>query len=216
MRIQKLLVERGVVYPSAVAKMLLAKEVIEHILLKFREKTNLSWENRPPKDEKCKKSVTLEVVTSVDKCYKVENWVDIDGIEGPFLMKNNIVFYNRTEKLLLVIMCPSFMNIPTEITDVWVRRVIPFTYGVEDFTVPEVVGTVNFEEFFNRAVFSTIFGKGQDEVIKLHRVYGTFQWAISTIESKLRRPEVLSDDVVTDTPPKVVEPVADEVSVIVT
>jgi len=189
MRISRFAEPRGVVYPSAIAKMLLSKEVIEHIIDKFRTKTKDDWEDRPPRDVKCKKSETVRVITenpadgSSRKCLKVVNWIDIEGIEGPFLMKNNIVFYNRKEKLLLAIMCPSFVNIPEDITDVWVRRIIPFTYGNIEFEFPEVVGEVDLEKFYEKAIYSTIFGKDREKVIKLHRVYGTFQWEVSPIEN---------------------------------
>ena len=186
MRISKIVQPSGVVFPSVIAKMLLSKEVIEHIIDKFKNKVKNDWESRPPKDIKCKKSETLRVITEKNddvprKCIKVENWIDIDGIEGPFLMKNNIVFYNRQEKLLLAIMCPSFMRIPANINDVWVRKVIPFTYGEIDFEVPSIVGTIDMEKFFDKAVFTTVFGNEKEYDIKLHRVYGTFQWEIEQV-----------------------------------
>jgi hypothetical protein len=187
MRISRFAEPRGVVYPSVIAKMLLAKEVIEHIIEKFVTKTKEDWEDRPARDIKCKKSETKRVITEIPtdgssrRCLKVVNWISIDGLEGPFLIKNNIVFYNREQRLLLVIMCPSFVNIPDDITDVWVRKIIPFTYGNTNFDIPEIVGEINMDEFFEKSVYSTIFGKDRENVLKLHRVYGTFQWETSPI-----------------------------------
>lgn len=181
MRIQNFIDVQGVIFPSTIAKFLLSKESIHHILNNFATKTGATWVEKPQTDTKCKRSTTLEVVQGQDKCVKIEGiFDDRPGISGPYLIKNNIVFYNQNEELLLVLMCPPFTNIPDNVSDAWVRKVIPFTYKV-NFEIPEVVSKINYNDFLTKSVVSTLFSSEENTVLKLHRTYGAFTWSIEKI-----------------------------------
>lgn len=178
-------------FNNAVMKLILNVRPIEMIINDFAVKEFDEWETRECEhcndDRKCKKHRALDRVMDSERAVRITGLDIPNTVEGVFISKSDIFIVNVQENSCLIIDCPPFQTSKddVEVSDSWVRKIIPFTFGNfnKDNTI-EVVQEIDIDKLFGYRTLTCPFGRmdNGDGIRKknliLHNVYGDFHWEI--------------------------------------
>lgn len=191
------------VYPTTYVKMLLGRNNINTCLKMFHGMKNLgadtsidfinsykSGENMPVLT---KKNTFLSNVLSSDNFVFVDNWFQANGLDeleseiaGPILSGREILFFHKTEKLLLLFTYfPLHMiQVKAPLDDIVMRELKTYVYDnfpqevFEGFLEKVVPESVDAEKALSEKSMTTRYSKNPDELIKVVNVLGNHQWSI--------------------------------------
>lgn len=178
MKISSILIPKYVAYPTTFIKLVLSKHMIDDILFSFKQSNYDGWKEYksvPINDGKNKKQSVLDEVKSSDKCFRI-NYND----DNLYIMKNEIVL--SSGKMMYILYCPPMISIPENVTDIWVKKIIPFCYNLE-FTPPEVVNEYNFiEDIYSYNLLTSVIGKDRNLILKAIKRNGVFLWDLIKLQ----------------------------------
>ncbi|MCK5018962.1 MAG: hypothetical protein KAS32_18020 [Candidatus Peribacteraceae bacterium] len=181
-------VQKGVAFESALVKLLLNHDILGKYIKDFSEKSGENWEDkgecqRCADGQTCKKHKALDMVQSVEDCVKVLNYHNVEGF-NLFIAKFALFVPNPDAKTLLLMDCPPLTTPQTgSISDTWVRRVTPFTFGNIESPTPNVVQEINFKELYKFPVLTMRMGRERDHLLELHNISGiTHHWAVTKLD----------------------------------
>jgi hypothetical protein len=179
--------ERGIVFESTIAKLLMNVDIVRSYMRELAQKDGHEWEEktclRCTPDNKCKKHKALEMLQTVDNCIEITN-IGFEDLKL-YVTKYAIFVPNPTAATLLAIDCPP-ITAPVEgrLSDVWVRRLTPFTFGnMEDFVIPRVSQVVDLNEIYQYPTVTMLVGKDRTHRLELHsRSSVAHHWVINKNE----------------------------------
>jgi len=185
------LIGKGIVHEGTIAKLLLNTDVIKNIINEFsliNEKTWVERECLRCKEDpaRCKKHKALKALQEAAYCSEIINLGSINSLKL-YAAGHAMFVYNEKSRTLLIIDSPPFATKFTKVpSDLWISKIIPFTFGNIDFKVPTVEQTkIDIRSLFSyRALFIPI-AKGTQKNLNLHNQRIRFTWEITElIENK--------------------------------
>ncbi len=176
-------------FNNSITKLILNVKPIEAIIDDFAQKTFDEWEERECdhcKERKCKKHRALDRVLESEKAVRVTGFDVPDNVAGVFVSKSDIFVINSSARSALIVDCPPFQtsNETAEVSDTWIRRIIPFTFGnFEKENELEIVQEVELDKIFSYRILSCPFGRvggedGRRRSLVMHNCYGEYHWEL--------------------------------------
>lgn len=176
------------VFSNCAMKFLLNLDTIRGIVDTFSNKSFDEWEDRDCEyctpERKCKKHSALDRISLTDRIVEVEGIHDYSGVSNLYMSKSDMFLVNRKYNSVLIIDCPPFFSNEYPISDIWVRKINPFSIvsrnSIDIYEKAEVVQTLDIDEVVKHRKFSCYFGKLEDQnkFIVVQKVYDSYLWRI--------------------------------------
>jgi len=173
-------VSEKVIFDNAFAKLLLNEKLVATYMGEFENRREEDWRDKEctqcAPGNPCKKHNLLSKLYDCDKCIKFKN---VNNGYTVFMTKFFIFKYNEPENLLIFIDCPPFQlddsNNSDQLSDLWIRKITPFTVRVEDFNMPEVVQVIDLQMIRQYPMLTIL---SSNHVLELHNVKNLFRWKL--------------------------------------